>query len=63
MPAKARPTTRIVDVFVEIPKGEIETFFATYKTLEGDVPLASGWRGAAAAWTAIEAARKRARPS
>jgi len=61
VPAKARPTTRIVDVFVEIPK--IETFFATYKTLEGDVPLVSGWRGAAAAWTAIEAARKRARPS
>ena len=40
---------------------EIETFFATYKTLEGDVPDVSGWRGAAAAWRAIEAARKRAR--
>lgn len=40
---------------------EIETFFATYKTLEGDVPDVSGWRGAAAAWKAIETARRRAR--
>ena len=40
---------------------EIETFFATYKTLEGDDPDVSGWRGATAAWKAIEAARRRAR--
>lgn len=40
---------------------EIETFFATYKTLEGDDPDVSGWGGAAAAWKAIEAARRRAR--
>ncbi len=39
---------------------EIETFFATYKTLEGDVPEVSGWRGPAAAWKVIEQARRRA---
>jgi inorganic pyrophosphatase len=40
---------------------EIETFFATYKTLEGDDPSVSGWHGSRAAWKAIDAARKRAR--
>ena len=39
---------------------EIETFFATYKTLEGDVPEVSGWGGPAAAWQVIEQARRRA---
>lgn len=40
---------------------EIETFFATYKTLEGDIPEVSGWHGVSAAWKAIESARRRAR--
>lgn len=40
---------------------EIETFFRTYKTLEGDVPKVSGWHDAATAWKIIEAARERVR--
>lgn len=39
---------------------EIETFFSTYKTLEGDVPEVSGWHGRASSWRVIEACRKRA---
>ncbi|HEX9269802.1 MAG TPA: inorganic diphosphatase [Candidatus Limnocylindria bacterium] len=39
---------------------EIETFFATYKTLEGEDTEVRGWNGAAAAWRIIDAARERA---
>ena len=39
---------------------EIETFFATYKTLEGDDVKLSGWRGTATAWKLIERSREKA---
>lgn len=38
---------------------EIRTFFATYKTLEGDEPELSGWRNAPTAWSVIDRARAR----
>ncbi len=39
---------------------EIETFFATYKTLEGDAAAVKirGWRGVRTAWALIERSRK-----
>jgi inorganic pyrophosphatase len=40
---------------------EIETFFATYKTLEGDDAEVQGWRGVDVAWKVIDAARARHR--
>src|SRR5512140_379787 len=41
---------------------EIETFFATYKNLEGDRRVAlKGWRGAAMAWRLIERSRVKMR--
>jgi len=39
---------------------EIETFFSTYKTLEGGEVKMSGWRGSRTAWSLID--RSRARP-
>ena len=36
---------------------EIETFFATYKTLEGAAVELAGWRGADIAWQLIERSR------
>lgn len=36
---------------------EIETFFATYKTLEGQAVELAGWRGAETAWSLIEESR------
>lgn len=39
---------------------EIETFFATYKTLEGNSEVrVAGWRGSRTAWALIEKSRKR----
>jgi inorganic pyrophosphatase len=38
---------------------EIETFFATYKTLEKDDTEVRGWHGEKTAWRVIDAARKR----
>ena len=40
---------------------EIETFFATYKTLETDDTEVRGWHDEKTAWRVIDAARKRAR--
>jgi len=37
---------------------EIETFFATYKTLEGEAVELAGWRGADTAWKLIEESRE-----
>ena len=40
---------------------EIETFFATYKTLEGPGEVqVKGWRGSRTAWSLIEKSRRRA---
>lgn len=39
---------------------EIETFFATYKTLEGGTVELAGWRGADTAWKLIEESRVQA---
>ena len=36
---------------------EIETFFATYKELEGDAVTLGGWQGAKTAWALIEKSR------
>ena len=36
---------------------EIETFFATYKELEGDAVTLGGWHGAKTAWSLIEKSR------
>lgn len=36
---------------------EIETFFATYKTLEGEAVELAGWRGADTAWSLINESR------
>ena len=36
---------------------EIETFFATYKELEGDAVTLGGWHGANIAWSLIEKSR------
>jgi len=36
---------------------EIETFFATYKELEGEAVTLGGWRRARTAWTLIERSR------
>ena len=36
---------------------EIETFFATYKELEGDAVTLGGWKGAQVAWSLIEKSR------
>ena len=41
---------------------EIETFFATYKSLESDDTEVGGWHDEKTAWRVIDAARKRARP-
>jgi len=38
---------------------EIETFFATYKTLESDDIEVQGWHDEKVAWQVIEAARRR----
>ena len=38
---------------------EIETFFATYKSLESDDTEVEGWNDEKSAWRVIEAARKR----
>lgn len=38
---------------------EIETFFKTYKTLEGKITEVLGWHGADVAWEVIEDARRR----
>ena len=38
---------------------EIETFFATYKTLEADDTEVKGWHGADTAWRVIDEARSR----
>jgi inorganic pyrophosphatase len=40
-------------------KKEIETFFATYKSLESDDTEVEGWNDEKSAWRVIEAARKR----
>lgn len=40
---------------------EIETFFATYKALEGDDVELTGWRGSRMAWSLIEKSRKATR--
>lgn len=40
---------------------EIETFFATYKTLEDDAVELKGWHGVDTAWRVIEECRERAR--
>jgi inorganic pyrophosphatase len=36
---------------------EIETFFSTYKTLEGEAVELAGWRGSRTAWALIEKGR------
>jgi inorganic pyrophosphatase len=41
---------------------EIETFFATYKSLESDDTEVRGWHDVKTAWRVIDAARKRAQP-
>jgi len=38
---------------------EIETFFSTYKELEGDHVRLAGWRKASVAWDLIDKSRKR----
>ena len=40
---------------------EIETFFATYKALEGEAVEVAGWRDAETAWKLIDASRVGAR--
>ncbi len=40
---------------------EIETFFATYKTLEDKTTEVLGWQGVTVAWQVIEEARARAK--
>jgi inorganic pyrophosphatase len=40
-------------------KKEIETFFATYKSLESDDTEVRGWHDEKTAWRVIDAARKR----
>lgn len=42
---------------------EIETFFATYKTLEKDNTEVRGWHDEKAAWRVIDASRKRKQKS
>lgn len=42
---------------------EIETFFATYKTLQGVETQVVGWRGVEAAWEVIQSCRQAARGS
>jgi inorganic pyrophosphatase len=37
---------------------EIESFFATYKTLEGEEVELSGWRGSRTAWNLIDKSKK-----
>lgn len=39
---------------------EIESFFSTYKTLEGQEVVVTGWRGSRTAWTLIDKSRARA---
>ena len=39
---------------------EIETFFSTYKKLEGEQVKLAGWRKARTAWDLIDKSRKRA---
>ena len=39
---------------------EIETFFATYKALEGGDVKLTGWRGSRTAWSLIDRSRARA---
>jgi inorganic pyrophosphatase len=39
---------------------EIESFFATYKKLEGEEVELTGWRGSRVAWSVIEQGRARA---
>lgn len=41
-------------------RAEIETFFATYKTLEDERTEVRGWHGRDVAWQLIERARERA---
>ena len=43
-------------------KKEIETFFATYKSLEANDTEVRGWHDETAAWRVIDAARKRHKP-
>ena len=37
---------------------EIESFFATYKTLEGEEVELTGWRGSRTAWSLIEKSKR-----
>ena len=49
-----------INELTDLPKHwlrEIETFFATYKELEGDAVTLGGWQGAKVAWSLIEKSR------
>ena len=45
---------------ISVPEEGIETFFGSYKMLEGDQRAVhlGGWRGAKTAWALIEKSRK-----